>query len=59
MGGNKQPVVFWSDGSKDAMKEALGYIKRFSLTMDDVGLKQNASETIIYAKRDISGKLKE
>jgi len=58
MGGNKQPVVFWSDGSKDAMDDALGYIKRFNLTMDDVSLNQNAAETVIYAKRDISEKLK-
>lgn len=55
----KGPIVFYcSDGSQGCMDQAKAYIKRFSLTMADVSLKQNETETVIYAKRDISEKLK-
>lgn len=55
----KGPIVFYcSDGSKECMDQAKEYIKRFNLTMDDVSLKQNTTETVIRAKRDIRDKLK-
>ena len=52
------PIIFWTDGSPEALNDAKEYIKRFNLTMDDVSLKHNKTETVITAKRDTRDKLR-
>ena len=51
------PVIYASDGSPDAMDDAKAYIKRFSLTQDDVALVRRGGRTLVIAKRGCSAKL--
>ena len=50
-------VIYASDGSPEAMDDAKAYIKRFSLTQDDVALVRRGGQTLVIAKRDCSAKL--
>ena len=51
------PVIYASDASPEAMDDAKAYIKRFSLTQDDVALVRRGGQTLVIAKRDCSAKL--
>lgn len=51
------PVLFASDASAEALKDAKGYIARYGLTRDDVSLRQTNGQTIVMAKRDCREKL--
>ena len=51
------PVIYASDASPEAMEDAKAYIKRFSLTQDDVALVRRGGQTLVIAKRDCSAKL--
>lgn len=51
------PVLFASDDSVEALQDAKDYIARFSLTRDDVSLKQVKGQTLVVAKRDCRAKL--
>ena len=51
------PVLFASDDSPEALQDAKDYIARFSLTRDDVSLRQTNGQTIVMAKRDCREKL--
>lgn len=51
------PVIFASDDSAEALEDAKAYIKRFSLTLDDVALVRRDGQTLVVAKRDVSAKL--
>jgi hypothetical protein len=53
-----RPVIFWSDDSPEGLRDAKEYIRRFSLTRDDVSLVQKEGQTIVFAKRNIADKLK-
>ncbi len=52
------PVLFATDDSPEGLADAKAYIARFSLTRDDVSLKQVSGQTLVIAKRDCRGKLK-
>lgn len=52
------PVIFASDDSAAAMDGAKAYIARFGLTRDDVSLIVRKGQTLVIAKRDISGKIR-
>jgi len=50
-------VIYASDLSTEAIDDAKAYIKRFSLTQDDVALVRRGGQTLVIAKRDCSAKL--
>lgn len=52
------PVLYASDLSQEALEDAKGYIKRFSLNQDDVALIRRNGQTLVIAKRDCSAKLR-
>lgn len=52
------PVIYASDASAAALEDAKAYIKRFSLTADDVALVRRGGQTLVVAKRDCSAKLR-
>ena len=51
-------MIFASDDSAAAMADAKAYIARFGLTRDDVSLIVRKGQTLVIAKRDISGKIR-
>ena len=51
-------VLYASDDSPEAVKDAKEYIKRFSLTRDDVSIIRKAGQTLVIAKRDCRDKLR-
>ena len=53
----KGPVIFASDSSYDGIADAKAYIKRFSLTQEDVALVVRGGQALVIAKRDCSAKL--
>ena len=53
----RAPVLFWSDASREALREAKEYIRRFDLTKGDVSLVQRDGQTMVLAKRDVRSKL--
>jgi len=53
----KRPVIFASDASREGVRDAKEYIRRFGLTKDDVSLVQRDGMTLVLAKRDIRNKL--
>ena len=55
----KGPVLFASDDSNEAVIDAKKYIKRFSLTKDDVHLLRHEGQTLVIAKRNIADKLRD
>ena len=52
------PVLFASDDSAEGLADARAYIARFSLTRDDVSLRQVGGQTLVVAKRDCREKLR-
>jgi hypothetical protein len=53
------PVIYASDDSADALRDAKAYIARFSLTPDDVALVRRGGQTLVIAKRDCSALLRD
>jgi hypothetical protein len=52
-------VLFASDDSLESVDDAKEYIKRFSLTRDDVSIIRKAGQTLVIAKRDCQDKLRD
>jgi hypothetical protein len=52
------PVIFASDDSPEAMRDAKAYIVRHKLTRDDVALLRKDRQTIVVAKRNVADKIK-
>jgi len=52
------PVIFASDDSPEAVRDAKAYIRRFDLTRDDVSIVQKDGQTLVVAKRNVAEKIK-
>jgi hypothetical protein len=52
-------VLYASDDSPEAVDDAKEYIKRFSLTRDDVSIIRKEGQTLVIAKRDCRDKLRD
>ncbi len=52
------PVIFASDDSPEALRDAKDYLRRFNLTQDDVLMLRRNGQTLIVARRNVSDKIK-
>jgi len=53
----KGPVIFATQNCHDGVVDAKAYIRRFSLTAEDVALVVRGGQVLVIAKRDCSAKL--
>ena len=53
----KGPGIFATQNCHDGVVDAKAYIRRFSLTAEDVALVVRGGQVLVIAKRDCSAKL--